>query len=309
MQPFYGFPLMIEAAAVRYFRVVTECGSIKQAAATLRIAPSAISRQVQGLEDELAVKLFERGARGMNLTAAGHVLYRYAVENRGKLDGLRRQVEEFTSLRRGQVKIAAVEGMLSSFLPNFFADLSREYPGIALSVTAVGSRDVVEMVGHNDVDLGLIFGRTTRRDLIELGRMRQPVCLIISPNHPMAGQGSYTVKDLAGLRVVLPDTSFGIRQELDKACANANVHLEMCSETNSLAFAQVVASRTDLATFMPMVSVRASIKAGTLLAIPLRDRRLESTQVTLVQLAARNASPSTRLVAEMMIERMKRQES
>jgi DNA-binding transcriptional LysR family regulator len=299
---------MIEASAVRYFRVVTECGSIKQAAATLRIAPSAISRQVQGLEEELAVKLFERGARGMNLTDAGHVLYRYAIENRNQLDGLRRQVGEFTSLRRGQVKIATVEGMLSSFLPNFFVDLSQEYPGIALSVTAVGSRDVVEMVGHNDVDLGLIFGRATRRDLIELGRMRQPVCLIVSPKHPMANQASYTVKDLAGLRVVLPDTSFGIRQELDKACANANVRMEMCSETNSLAFAQVVAGRTDLATFMPMVSVRASITAGTLLAIPLRDRRLENTQVTLVQLAARTASPSTRLVAEMMIERMRIQE-
>lgn len=300
---------MIEATAIRYFRVVSECGSIKQAAATLRIAPSAISRQMQGLEEELAVKLFERGARGMNLTDAGHVLYRYALENRDKVDGLRRQVGEFTSVRRGHVKIATVEGMLSSFLPNLFVDLSQQWPGIALSVTAVGSRDVVEMVGQNDADLGLIFGRAPGRDLIELGRMRQPVCLIVSPRHPMANQDSYTVKELAGLRVVLPDTSFGIRQELDKACANANVRLEMCSETNSLAFAQTVASRTDLATFMPMISVRSSISAGTLLAIPLRDRRLEITQVTLVQPAARHPSPSTRLVADIMIERMKHQDS
>jgi hypothetical protein len=54
-----------------------------------------------------------------------------------------------------------------------------------------------------------------------------------------------------------------------------------------------------------MVSARASINAGMLVAIPLRDRRLEITQVTLVQLAARDASPSTRLVAEMLVERMK----
>jgi len=65
---------MIESAAVRYFREVTECGSIKQAAASLRIAPSAISRQVQTIEEELSVKLFERGARGMVLTDAGHLL-------------------------------------------------------------------------------------------------------------------------------------------------------------------------------------------------------------------------------------------
>jgi DNA-binding transcriptional LysR family regulator len=296
---------MIESTAIRYFRVVTESGSIKQAAAALRIAPSAISRQVQGLEEELAVKLFERGARGMNLTDAGHVLYRYAVENRSQLDGLRSQVEEFASLRRGQVKIATVEGMLSSFLPNSFVDLSQQYPGIALSVTAVGARDVVEMVSQNEVDLGLIFGRAPRRDLIELGRMRQPVCLIVAPTHPLASQNSYAMKDLAGLRVILPDPSFGIRQELDKSCAQANVRLEMCSETNSLAFTQTVAARTDLATFLPMVSATAAINAGTLVAIQPRDRRLESTQVTLVQSAARMASPSTRLVAEMLVAQMK----
>jgi DNA-binding transcriptional LysR family regulator len=296
---------MIESTAIRYFRVVTESGSIKQAAASLRIAPSAISRQVQGLEEELSVKLFERGARGMNLTDAGHVLYRYAVENRNQLDGLRSQVEEFASLRRGQVKIATVEGMLSSFLPNFYVDLSQQYPGIALSVTAVGARDVVEMVGQNEVDLGLIFGRAPQRDLIELGRMRQPVCLIVAPTHPLASQNSYAMKDLAGLRVILPDTSFGIRQELDKSCAQANVRLEMCSETNSLAFTQTVTARTDLATFLPMVSAIASINAGTLVAIPPRDRRLEATQVTLVQSAARMASPSTRLVAEILVTQMK----
>jgi DNA-binding transcriptional LysR family regulator len=299
---------MIESTAVRYFRVVTECGSIKQAAASLRIAPSAISRQVQGLEEELSVKLFERGARGMNLTDAGHALYRYAIENRNQLDGLRSKVEEFDSLRRGQVKIATVEGMLSSFLPSFFVELSREYPGIAISITAVGSRDVAEMVGQNDVDLGLIFGRAPRRDLIELGRMRQPLCLIVAPNHPMAGKNSCTVKDLAGLRVVVPDPSFGIRQELDKACAQAKVHLEICSETNSLAFAQIVVGRTDLATFLPLVSAMPLITAGTLVAIPLRDKRLEATQVTLVQLAARNASPSTRLVADRLIMKMRESE-
>jgi hypothetical protein len=47
-----------------------------------------------------------------------------------------------------------------------------------------------------------------------------------------------------------------------------------------------------------------SIQAGTLMAIPLRDKRLEATQVTLVQLAARSTSPSTRLVAEMLVARM-----
>lgn len=296
---------MIESAAIRYFREVTECGSIKQAAASLRIAPSAISRQVQAIEEELSVKLFERGARGMVLTDAGHLLYRYAVDNRNQLDGIRAKVQEFDALRRGQVKVATVEGMLANFLSNFVVDLSVDYPGISISVTVVGSRDVAEMVGHNDVDLGLVFGRAPRRDLIELARMRQSLCLIVSPRHPLAIKDSCTVKDLAGLRVVVPDPSFGIRQEIDRACAHAKIRLEICNETNSLAFAQTLAARTDLATFLPRDTAMPALDAGSLVAIPLRDKRLEATQVTLVQLATRNMSPSCRLVANLLLIRMR----
>ncbi len=296
---------MIESNAIRYFRAVTESGSIKQAAAALRIAPSAISRQVQAIEEELSVKLFERGARGMMLTGAGRLLYRYAVENRHQLDHIRVQVQEFDALRRGQVKIATVEGMLASFLSNFVIDLAGDYPGISIFITVLGSRAVAEAVGRNEFDLGLVFGRAPRRDLIELAQMRQSLCLIVSPNHPLSARDSCAVKDLAGLRVVVPDPSFGIRQEIDRACAQARIGLDICNETNSLAFAQTLAARTDLATFLPRDTAMPSIEAGLLVAVPLRDKRLEATQVTLVQLATRTASPSSRLVADLLVGRMK----
>src|SRR5882757_1251767 len=110
---------MLEAMAIRYFREVTKSGSIKRAAAALHIAPSAISRQIQGLEQELAVKLFERGARGMSLTNAGHLLLRYAMESRKQLDDIRTLVQEFDSLQRGHIRLATVEGQLASFVSDF----------------------------------------------------------------------------------------------------------------------------------------------------------------------------------------------
>jgi DNA-binding transcriptional LysR family regulator len=296
---------MLESTAIRYFREVTLRGSVKQAAESLNIAPSAISRQVQGLEDELSVKLFERGARGMTLTNAGQVLYRYAVESQRKLERVRDQVEEFGSLQRGHVKIATVEGLLASFLSDFVADLAKEYPGISIAITTVGSRDVAEMVSRHEVDLGLVFGRAPRRDLVELARMRQSLCLIVSPDHPMADREACTMKDLAGLRVILPDPSFGIRQEIDRACAQANVQLDLYGETNSLAFARSIVGKAELGTFLPRDSAMPELHAGTLVAIPLRDKRLEATQVTLVQLAAKGTSPSSLRVTQMLVDRMK----
>lgn len=296
---------MIESTALRYFREVTLRGSIKRAAESLNIAPSAISRQMQGLEDELATKLFERGARGMKLTGAGQLLYRYAIESEDRLDRIRAQVEEFDSLQRGHVRIATVEGLLASFLSDFVVDLSKDYPGISITVTTAGTSGVAEMVGRHEADLGLVFGRAPRRDLIELARMRQSLCLMVAPHHPMAGRDYCAVKDLAGLRVILPDPSFGIRQEIDRACAKANVQLDLYSETNSIAFLRTIAMKTEIGTFLPRDSAMPELIAGTLVAVPLRDKRLEATQVTLVQLATRNTTPSGSRVAQLLVERMK----
>ena len=296
---------MIESTALRYFREVTLRGSIKRAAESLNIAPSAISRQMQGLEDELSTKLFERGSRGMTLTGAGQLLYRYAVESEDKLDRIRAQVEEFDTLQRGHVRIATVEGLLASFVSDFVVDLSRDYPGISITVTTAGTNRVAEMVGQHEVDLGLVFGRAPRRDLIELARMRQSLCLMVAPHHPMATREFCTVKDLAGLRVILPDPSFGIRQEIDRACAKANIQLDLYSETNSIAFLRTIAMKTGIGTFLPRDSAMPELIAGSLIAIPLRDKRLEATQITLVQLATRNTTPSSLRVAKLLTERMK----
>lgn len=300
---------MIESTALRYFREVTLRGSIKRAAESLNIAPSAISRQMQGLEDELATKLFERGARGMKLTGAGQLLYRYATENEDRLDQIRAQVEEFDSLQRGHVRIATVEGLLASFLSDFVVDLSKDYPGISITVTTAGTNRVAEMVGRHEVDLGLVFGPAPRRDLIELARMRQSLCLMVAPGHSMANREFCTVKDLAGLRVILPDPSFGIRQEIDRACAKANIQLDLYIETNSIAFLRTIATKADIGTFLPRDSAMPELVVGALVAVPLRDKRLEATQVTLVQLATRSGTPSSSRVAQLLIERMKERKS
>jgi DNA-binding transcriptional LysR family regulator len=76
-------------------------------------------------------------------------------------------VEEFDSLQRGHVKLATVE-LLASFLSDFVVDLSADYPGILDHGHYRGSRGVAEMVGRHEADLGLVFGRAPRHDLIEL---------------------------------------------------------------------------------------------------------------------------------------------
>ena len=78
---------------LKIFHAVAEAGSFTSATVNLNLSQSAISRQIQSLEDDLKVKLFERHARGLTLTENGEYVFKTAHEVISKL----REVE--TSLR------------------------------------------------------------------------------------------------------------------------------------------------------------------------------------------------------------------
>ena len=297
---------MIEPATLRYFREVAEHGSIRQAAERLFVAQSAVSRQIAILEAELGVQLFERRARGMELTDPGRLLLVYADDMHSRLDELRMQIQEYETLQRGHVEIACVEGLLASFLPEALRLFSQEYPGITLLIRSIGSHAVAEAAAEHRCDVGIVFGTPPRNDLVELARMDQPLCAIVAPQHPLARRPHCSLRDVASYPVVLPDRSFGIRQLIDRVSARGRITLKRTVETNTLAFAcRLVSLVPDRVTFMPEDTVLPEVDSGRLVALPLTEKVLRETRVTLVAGDGRKLSPAARLLAQRLTELMK----
>jgi len=294
---------VIEATSLRYFREVAQQGSLRQAAARLFVAQSALSRHIVTLEKELGAALFERHARGMTLTPAGRLFLEYADQVHSRLDDVRARIQEFEDLRRGHVDIACVEGLLSGLLPDFVESYSARHDGITLTVSALGSTAVAESVAEHRVDLGIVFGQSPRSDLLELARMPQPLCAIVGPGHPIASQASCRLADIQSY-IVLPNRSFGIRQLIDRVSAQGRFDLRTMVETNTLAFAWRLALRNTCVTFLPMDTVRAEVAERRLIAVPLEDSLLRNTRVTLVASASRKRSAATESVIAMLRKQM-----
>lgn len=296
---------MLEPATLRHFRAVAAEGSVRHAASRLYVAQSAVSRRIAALEAELGVPLFERHARGMQLTDAGRLLLAFADEFRDRLGTLRQQFERFESLQAGHVKFASVEGLLSSFVPEALRAFAVDYPGISIDVHAMGSHVVAEAVAEHRVELGILFGTPPRPDLRTLGRMRQPLCAIVSPNHPLARRRGCSLREAAGFPLVLPDRSFGIRQLVERVAARDRITLRPVAETNTLGFAwRLVSHFDDRVTFMPRETVLPEVEAGRLVALPLDDRLLRETWVTLVASAGRTLAPAAARLADTLRLRM-----
>lgn len=289
-----------------YFREVALCGSIRRAAEHLSIAPSAISRQIGNLEATLQVTLFERSAQRLRLTAAGEQVLAYAERASTDFDTLCGSLQQISGLQAGHVRVGSVEGMVTFFLSRYLATFDKRYPGIKVAVSVLGSRAVLEALRDGQVDLALAFGLPQRNPFRMHARLEQPLCLIVAAGHPLAGKRSVAFQTLAGMRVALPDSTFQIRLLIDRIAQKTKTQFDLALETNTLEMAKGVVRNSALATFLPRYAALREIANGELCAIPLQERDLAATSVSLVTMPSRQLSPAAAKLLAMLKTAMAR---
>ena len=109
---------------LRYIDEIARCGSIRQAAERLHIAPSAVNRRLQDIEEELGTPIFERLPRGMRPNELGLFTLRYAQT---ALAGQRQFVDEFNALQQGghgHLAIGAISGSAAHLLVAAVAEIT-----------------------------------------------------------------------------------------------------------------------------------------------------------------------------------------
>ena len=284
--------------ALTYFREVALSGSIRRAAEHLSIAPSAISRQIGNLEAELQATLFDRRARRLTLTAAGELLLAYSERSHADFETLRESLQQITGLQAGQVRVGSVEGMVTYFLSRYLATFEKRFPGVKVIVSVVGSRAVAELVQDGEVDLGLAFGLPKRNPFRVHARLEQPLCVIVAARHPLASRRSISFAALADQRVALPDRTFQIRSLIDGIAVKTKTPLVRVIETNTLEMAKGVVRNSELVTFLPRYAALREIANGELVAVPLQERDLAHTSISLITVPSRKLSPAGRKLLE-----------
>ncbi|HEU0199400.1 MAG TPA: LysR family transcriptional regulator [Burkholderiaceae bacterium] len=280
--------------ALTYFREVALSGSIRRAAEHLSIAPSAISRQIGNLEAVLRANLFDRRARRLTLTTAGELLLQYSERSSADFETLRESLQQISGLQAGQVRLGSVEGMVTYFLSRYLATFNKRYPRVRVIVSVVGSRAVLELLRDGEVDLALAFGLPARNPFREHARLEQPLCVIVAAGHPLASRRSISFKALADQHVALPDRTFQIRSLIDHIATKTKTTLDRVIETNTLEMAKGVVRNSELLTFLPRYAALREIANGELCAVPLQERDLAHTSISLITMPSRQLSPAAR---------------
>jgi DNA-binding transcriptional LysR family regulator len=221
----------------RTFVTVAELGTVSKAALHLRIAQSALSRQINALEHELGLKLFERVGRGLVLSAEGEELL---VTCRGLLAYARSLGEQAQTLRRGDagiLKVAAspqyIEGVLLDFLPKY----AKRFPAVRVNLTEVaGWSGIQSLLERGEIHLaqGLacsIEPSNARFASRELGFVEQRA--VWSPTFKFAAKGNIDIERLRSVPLLLLDTGYIFRQIFDAACRLTKIQPNLAFESRT----------------------------------------------------------------------------
>ncbi len=190
---------------LRGFCCVVQCGSVSRAAERLFLSQPSVSLQIQALERELHVTLFERRGPKLHLTPDGKTLYDLAARLVEELDTLH---ETFAAkrgrLESGRLDIAAGESTILYILPQYVKQFVDHHPGIEVKLHNVTGRDGMTMLRADEVDFVVGSMMDVPEDIDFQPTVSYDPVLITALDHPLTKKKRVTIKDIPPYPLILP---------------------------------------------------------------------------------------------------------
>ena len=254
--------------------VVAEEKSFSRAAKVLYRTQPAISQAIKRLEEEVGEKLFDRSSKDGTLTEAGEVLLDYAKQIMNLRRTARTAIQDLRELQHGRVKISANEHTVFYLLP-VIEEFKRRHPLIKVDVSrGVASRIPKEIMAR-EVELGVISFKPKDRSVKSLAVGTDELVLIVSPDHPLAGKKTVSVKDLGIERFIAHNAPSPYREQVIKKFQKYKVKLNIAIEMPSLeAIKKLVEIGVGVA-LVPKLTAQSEIENGQLCGLSVREMKLQ----------------------------------
>lgn len=264
----------MELRQLATFRVVARTLSFTRAAEALDYAQSSVTAQVQALEEDFGVHLFERLGKRIALTEAGERLLTYADKLLGLADEARAVVPAGDE-PRGKLVIGAPESLCAYRLPPVLSQMRARFPHVQLVFRPYTCSETRRAILDGLLDVGLLLEEPLRAPgLIIEPLVDEPLCILTYPDHPLARQARVEASALAGEPILVTEAGCSYRVLLERILADAGARMETTIEFGSVeAIKQCVMAGMGL-TILPQVAVAAELEQGRLVPVPLRGHDL-----------------------------------
>jgi DNA-binding transcriptional LysR family regulator len=271
----------MQLRALMYFDELVRTNSMRAAAENLNVAATAVSRQIENLEDYFGTPLVERSNRGIKLTAAGEILATRAGRTLRELEHVHQLIDDLQGLQRGRVVIYANGAVVANLLAPVLAEFSLHYPKLRFEVAITSAHEAVEALTASEADLVVTLFAPKMPGVTVRVRSELTYDVIMAADHAAAGARQLTLRDLAQMPLALPDKSFSARQAFEEVFAKDGLTLDPVFVTGALEVLKELVLRRAAVTLLPALAVRREIEAGELVAVPVVAGRAVRTPIDL----------------------------
>jgi len=290
------------------FIEVAKLGNFSRAGQKVFRSQSAVSAQIRQLEQEYGEKLLDRAGKTVRLTPAGEVFFEYANRMlRLRSESLRAVADQGTT-PRGILAIGANEATCLYVLPDVFADYTRLYPAVQITVYRNFSRKILERVEDGSVDVGIVTLPIKSPSLKVHPIYRDRLMVMVSARNPLAKQKSLTLADLVSQPLIFPKTGY-TRQMLDKLFRPYSSQLRVRMELPSIGMIKSFVVAGLGVSIISASFARDEVKSGEARLLNLEDCEPMSRELGLVYRGDRTLPRAASAFIDMIRQRDKQQEN
>jgi DNA-binding transcriptional LysR family regulator len=260
-------------AQLRSFLTVVEEGSINRAAVRLRMSQSALSRQMQALENDIGGRLLERTPAGVSPTDAGHAL---AASMRPVLADYESALAEVRRLARGQrdqVRVGYLVSAAENYVNPALSALRHAHPGVKVKLLDLSPGEQIAALRAGQIDVAIIGqeGCLAARDFYMRKLATLPVVAVLPADHRFADRKKLQLAELRGESFIASpeDQMPGRDRWITQLCRKAGFRPKFAHEANSLSHMLSVVSGEGAVTLVP--AYMRNLPGAGVTMVPLAD--------------------------------------
>jgi DNA-binding transcriptional LysR family regulator len=263
---------------VRTFVTVVEQGTVSKAALCLRVAQPALSRQINDLEVELGIRLFDRVRKRLVLTGEGARLLADCRNILSAVDSLSERAQLLRRADAGVLKVAATPQMVDGVFSTFLLHYAERFPNVQIKLSEAVGPDLFAKLERGEAQLGISLLQAIQADDHELESFQLPPIEFLAVGHAslrLGSAGNIEISKLAPYPLLLLETSFVVRQTFDAACRIAGLKPQIFIESRTphtlLSLAEAGHGVAIVPSVLPTHRYRLRIARITYRGRPLRE--------------------------------------
>jgi len=265
----------VELRQLEVLRAVAETGSFTAAGHHLHLSQSAVSRQIQLLEEELKEPMFLRIGRRIRITHAGTMMLELSRRLFEDIEATRADLLESRDTLGGTIRLVGGMTVCLYVFPPLLKEFRRAHPGVEVKVTAGAGPRLTRMLRTGGADLGLLTLPVDDSSLTIEPVLREELLLVTSPHHPLARRRAIAPRDLAHQPFVLFEAGSNSRRTIEEFFVREQIRPKVVTETENVEILKALVRARMGVTIIPYQAVAREVTARQLFCARIAGRRLE----------------------------------